>query len=88
MANEHMKILKTFTTSHGDDCTANLLLDYSYFRKNYNLIAIDLANNKNWMLIQGDTRNYSKENQERAGNTKVFFIVKEVKNIGFLTMDC
>ena len=40
------------------------------------------------MLIQGDTRNYSKENQECAGNTKVFFIVKEVKNIGFLTMDC
>ena len=88
MTNEHIKMLKTFTTSHGDDCTADLLLDYTYFRGNYNLIAIGLASNKNWMLIQGDTRNYSKENQECAGNTKVFFIVKEVKNIGFLTMDC
>ena len=34
--------IRKSTTSQGDDYTAGCLLDYSYFKENYKMVAIDL----------------------------------------------
>ena len=38
--------IRKIATSPGDDYTAGCLLDYPYFKKYYNLIAIDLGKQK------------------------------------------
>ena len=38
-----MKILENITTGKGDDYITGCLLDYSHFKENYKLIAIDLS---------------------------------------------
>ena len=35
--------IRKIATSKGDDYTTGCLLDYSYFNKNYKMIAIDLS---------------------------------------------
>ena len=35
--------IRKITTSQGDDYTTGCLLDYSFFRENYKMIAIDLS---------------------------------------------
>ena len=52
-------------TGKGDDYTTGCLLDYPYFRDNYKMIAI---------LIQ--QINFT-ENLDRAGDTRVYFILEE-----------
>ena len=41
--NKTYKNIRKITAGKGDDCTTGCLLDYSYFKENYNLIAIDLS---------------------------------------------
>ena len=41
------------STGQGDDYTTCYLLDYSYFRKNYRLIAADLSKQK---ALDADSR--------------------------------
>ena len=38
--------IRKISTGQGDDYTTGCLLDYSYFRKNYRLIAADLSKQK------------------------------------------
>ena len=45
------KIRQT-VTGQGDDYTAGCLLDYHYFKDHWQLIAVDLSNRKNWILIE------------------------------------
>ena len=40
------EVRKVSTGHHGDDYTTGSLLDYSYFRDNYKLIAVDLSKQK------------------------------------------
>ena len=35
--------IRKIATGQGDDCTTSCLLDYSYFKENYKMIAIDLS---------------------------------------------
>ena len=35
--------IRKVSTGQGDDYTTGCLLDYSYFKENYNMIAIDLS---------------------------------------------
>ena len=35
--------IRRIATGQGDDCTTGCLLDYSYFKENYKMIAIDLS---------------------------------------------
>ena len=35
--------IRKIATGNGDDCTTCCLLDYSYFKENYKMIAIDLS---------------------------------------------
>ena len=61
-------------TGQGDDYTAGSLLDYSYFKNHYKMIAIDLSKQQ---ALDADPRaiqqiNFT-ANLDREGNTTIFF---------------
>ena len=64
----------------GDDYTTGCLLDYLYFRDNYKMIAIDLSRQQ---ALDPDPRKIQQinftANLDRAGNTRVYFILEESK---------
>ena len=67
-------------TGQGDDYTTGCLLDYSYFKDYYKMIAIDLSKQQ---VLDADPRaiqqiNFT-ANLDRAGNTTMFFIIDEAK---------
>ena len=43
--------IRKVATGQGDDYTTGCLLDYSYFKENYKVIAINLSKKKLLMLI-------------------------------------
>ena len=68
------------TTVQGDNYTTGCLLDYVYFRDTYKMIAIDLSKQQ---VLDADPRameqiNFT-ANLDRAGNKRIFFILKEAK---------
>ena len=72
--------IKKITIDQGDDYTTGCLLDYSYFKNYYKMIAIDLSNQQ---ALDADPRaiqqiNFT-ANLDRAGNTTMFFIIEEAK---------
>ena len=72
--------IRKIAASQGDDYTTGCLLDYIYFRDYYKMIVIDLSKqqalNFNPKVIQ--QINFT-ENLDRAGNTRIYFILEEVK---------
>ena len=67
-------------TYQGDDYTRGCLLDYTYFKNYYKMIAIDLSKEQ---ALDADSKaiqqiNFT-ENLDRAGNTRIYFILEEVK---------
>ena len=73
--------IRRIATSQEDDYTTSCLLDYSYFKENYKMIAIDLS--KQQILVDPDLRaiqqiNFT-ANLDRAENTTMFFIIEEAK---------
>ena len=71
-------------TGQRDDYTTGCLLDYTYFKKYYKMIAIDLSRQQ---ALDADPRaiqqiNFT-ANLDRAGNTTMFFIIKEAKETIF-----
>ena len=72
--------IKNTANGHGDDYTAGCLLNYAYFRDVYKMIAIDLSKTQaldaNPKAIQ--QINFI-ANLDRAGNTRIFFILEEAK---------
>ena len=74
--------IRKIATSLGDDYTTGCLLDYSYFKDHYKMIAIDLSKQQ---ALNGDPIaiqqiNFT-ANLDRAGNTTMFFIIEEAKEI-------
>ena len=72
--------IRKIAAGQGDDYTTGCLLDYSYFKDHYKLIAIDLSKLK---TLDADPRaiqqiNFMK-NLDRAENTTMFFIIEEEK---------
>ena len=72
--------VRKIATGIGDDYTTGCLLDYSYFKENYKMIAIDLSKQQ---VLDADPRaiqqiNFT-ANLDRAGNTTMFFIIEEAK---------
>ena len=67
-------------TGQGNDYTNGCLLDYSYFKENYKLIAIDLSKQQ---ALDADSRAIQQinfiVNLDRAGNTTLFLIIEEEK---------
>ena len=76
------KNIRKIVAGQGDDYTTGCLLDYSYFKDHYKMIAIDLSKQK---AFDADPRSIQQinftANLDREGNTKMFFIIEEAKEI-------
>ena len=72
--------IRKIATGQGDDYTTGCLLDYSYFKDYYKMIAIDLS--KQQVLDADPTAiqqiNFT-ANLDSAGNTTIFCIIEEAK---------
>ena len=72
--------IRKVATGQGDDYATGCLLDYPYFKDTYKMIAVDLSKQQ---ALDADPRaiqqiNFT-ANLERAGNTRVYFILEEAK---------
>ena len=76
--------IRKITIGQGDDYTTGCLLDYTYFKKYYKMIAVDLSKQQaldaNSKAIQ--QINFT-SNLQRAGNTRIDCILEEAKEIVF-----
>ena len=75
--------IRKITIDQGDDYTTGFLLDYSYFKNYYKMIAIDL----NKQVLDADPKaiqqiNFT-ANLDREGNSRFYFILEEAKETGF-----
>ena len=72
--------IKNIVTDQGDDCATGSLLDYSYFKDNYKMIAIDLSKQRPLDVDPTAIQQINfTANLDRAGNTTMFFIIEEAK---------
>ena len=74
--------VREIATGLGDDYTTGCLLDYLYFKDNYKMIGTDLSKQQ---VLDADPRaiqqiNFN-ANLDRAGNTRIYFILEESKEI-------
>ena len=78
--NKTYKTVRKITTGKDDDCTTDCLLDYSFFKENYKLIAIDLSKQQ---ALDTDLRAIQQTdftaNLNRGRNTTMFFIIERAK---------
>ena len=74
------KNIREIATGQGDDYTTSCLIDYQYIKDYYKMIAIDLSKQQ---VLDADPRTIqqinSTVNLDRAGNTIIYFILKETK---------
>ena len=72
--------IRKIATGQGDNYTTGCLLDYSYFADTYKMIAVDLNKQQ---ALDADPRAIQRinftVNLDRAGNTRVYFILEEAK---------
>ena len=72
--------IRKVALGQGDDYTTGWLLDYTYFKDHYEMIAIDLGKQEE---LDADPREIQQirftANLDRAGNTTIFFFIEEVK---------
>ena len=78
--------IRKIAIGQGDDNTTGCLLDYPYFLNTYKMIAVDLRRQQ---ALDADPRaiqqiNFT-ANLDRAGNTRVYFILEEAKET---ILDC
>ena len=74
------KDIRKIATGKGDDYKTGCLLDYPYFKDSYEMIAVDLSKQQ---ALDADPRanqqiNFT-ANLDRAGNTRLYFILEEAK---------
>ena len=72
--------IRKIATGQGDDYTTGCLLDYTYFKKYYKMIAIYLSKQQ---ALDADPKAIQQisftANLDRAGNTRIYFILEEAK---------
>ena len=72
--------IRKITIGQGDDYTTGCLLDYTYFKKYYKMIAVDLSKQQ---ALDADPKAIQEisftANLDRAGNTRIYFILEEAK---------
>ena len=78
--NKTYENIRRTATGQGDDFTTGCLLDYSYFKENSKMIAIDLSKQQ---ALDADPRaiqqiNFT-ANLDRVGNTTMFFIIEQAE---------
>ena len=72
--------IQNFTTSQGDDYTTNLLLDYTYFKEHYKMIATDLTKLQAFGADPKAIQEISfTGNLDWLENTTMYFIIEETK---------
>ena len=72
--------VRKITIGQGDDYTTGCSLDYTYFKKYYKMIAVDLSKQQ---ALDSDPKaiqqiNFT-VNLDRDGNTRFYFILEEAK---------
>ena len=72
--------IRKIATGQGDDYTTGCLLDYIYFKNYYKMIVVDLSKQQ---ALDADPKaiqqiNFT-ANLDRAGNTRIYFILEEAK---------
>ena len=76
--------IRKIAIGQGDDYTTGCLLDYTYFKKYYKMIAIDLSKQQ---ALDADPRGIQQinftANLGRPGNTRIYFILEEAKETVF-----
>ena len=76
--------IRKIAIGQGDDYTTGCLFDYIYFKKYYKMIPIDLSRQQ---ALDADPRAIQQINftasLDRAGNTRVYFILEEAKETIF-----
>ena len=70
--------IRKIATGQGDDYTTGCLLDYTYFKKYYKMIAIDLSKQQ---ALDADPKaiqqiNFT-ANLDTPGHTRIYFILEE-----------
>ena len=78
--NKTYENIRKIATGQGDDYTTGCLLDYIYFKNYYKMIAVDLSKQQ---ALDADPKaiqqiNFT-ANLDRAGNTRIYFILEEAK---------
>ena len=72
--------IRKIAAGQRDDYTTGCLLDYPYFSNTYKMIAVDLSKQQ---ALDADPRTIQQinftGNLDRAGNTRVYFILEEAK---------
>ena len=72
--------IQKIAAGQGDDYTTGCLLDYSYFKDCYKMIAIDLSKQQ---ALDADLRAIQQinvtANLDRDGNAAMFFIIEKAK---------
>ena len=72
--------IQKIAVGQDDDYTTGSLLDYTYFKKYYKLISIDLSKQQKLDIDPKAIQQiYFSGNLDRAGNTQMFFIIEEAK---------
>ena len=76
--------IRKITIDQGDDYTTGCLLGYTYFKKYYKMIDIDLSKQQ---AFDADTKaiqqiNFA-ANLDREGNARFYFILEEAKEAVF-----
>ena len=75
--NKTYENIRKIATGKGDDYTTRCLLDYSYFKDHYKMIALNLSKQQ---ALDADPRKFLQSNftakLDRAGNTTIFFIIE------------
>ena len=72
--------IRKIATGQGDDYTTHCLLDYSYLKNHYKIIAIDLSKQQAPDTYPREIRQINfAANLHREGNTTMLFIIEEAK---------
>ena len=71
--------IRKIATGQGDDYTTGCLLDYIYFKNYYKMIAVDLSKQQALDADLKAIQQINFTNLDRAGNTRVYFILEEAK---------
>ena len=76
--------IRKITIGQGDDYTTGCLLAYTYFKKYYKMISIDLSKQQ---ALDADPKaieqiNFT-ANLDREGNTRFYFILEKAKETVF-----
>ena len=80
--NKTYENIRKIDTFQGDDYTTGCLLNYYYFNENYKMIAIDVSKQQ---ALDADPKAIQQikfaANLEREGNTTMFLIIEQAKEI-------